>query len=68
METGVHREDLDPVGDESCFLLPPLGKRVGKADPKVAGVGAWLQRGSRPLGQPEKEGQKEDIYGTGEYV
>lgn len=72
METGLHREDLDPVGDESCFLLPPLGKRVGKADPKVAGVGAWLQRGNRPLGQTwgsqKKEGQKEDIYGTGEYV
>lgn len=72
METGVLREDLDPVGDESCFLLPPLGKRVGKADPKVAGGGGMAaERQQAPgtdMGQPKKEGQKEDIYGTGEYV
>lgn len=58
-----------PCGRGELFsLFPPLGKRGGKADPKVAGVGTLLQKGSRPLGQTggsqKRGGQKEDIYDT----
>lgn len=52
--------DLGPGGDESCFLFPPLGKRVGKADPKVAGVGTWLQRGNGPQGQTWSSQKRRD--------
>lgn len=56
----------------AVFFFLPWGRGVGKADPKVAGGGGMAaERQQAPgtdMGQPKKEGQKEDIYGTGEYV
>lgn len=69
METRAQREGLGPVGDDSWFLFPPLGMGVGKADPKVAGVGAWLQKVNRPLGQTwgsQKRSDRKGIYDAGD--